>query len=162
MADTSFRLVPKNVDHFKSTGSRVIPVDSQLYLITPHMHMLGKEFRVWHQPKGSSERRLLLELRNWDFNWQTRYLLKENFFLEKGSTIHVEAIYDNSSNNPNNPYSPPRPIFLGESTTDEMGFAVLGILWDNPPDGGKDFLKYLEKLLEAEALKKLLGGTVAP
>ena len=84
MADTSFRLVPKNVDHFKSTGSRVIPVDSQLYLITPHMHMLGKEFRVWHQPKGSSERRLLLELRNWDFNWQTRYLLKENFFLEKG------------------------------------------------------------------------------
>ena len=162
VADTSFRLVPKNVDHFKSTGSRVIPVDSQLYLITPHMHMLGKEFHVWHQPKGSSERRLLLELRNWDFNWQTRYLLKENFFLEKGSTIHVEAIYDNSSNNPNNPYSPPRPIFLGESTTDEMGFAVLGILRDNPPDGGKDFLKYLEKLLEAEALKKLLGGTVAP
>ena len=50
----------------------------------------------------------------------------------------------------------------GQSTTDEMGFAVLGILRDNPPDGGKDFLKYLEKLLEAEALKKLLGGTVAP
>lgn len=82
--------------------------------------------------------------------------------MEKGSIIHVEAIFDNSSKNPNNPYSPPRAIFLGENTNDEMAFLAMSTIRDNPPDPSRDFLNYFERLLEAEALKKLLGGKASP
>jgi hypothetical protein len=162
LADTSFRMIPKGVDNFRSSGSKVIPSDCHLWLVGVHMHMLGKEFRAWHQPKNSSERKLIMELKNWDFNWQSRYFLKEPLFLEKGSTIHVEAVFDNSSKNPNNPFSPPRTIFLGENTNDEMAFLALSTIRDNPPDPSRDFLNYFERLLEAEALKKLIAGSVAP
>lgn len=158
LADTSFRMIPKGLPDFKSTGSRVIPEDCHLWLISPHMHLLGKEFRVWHQPKGASERKLLLELKNWDFNWQSRYLLKEPYFMEKGSSIQVEARFDNSSRNPSNPNIPPKTIFLGENTTDEMGFAVIGIFQDVRPTPGSDFIQYFKKLMQAEVLKKTLGG----
>ena len=156
--DTTFRLSPKGVENFKATGTKVISNDCELYLIAPHMHGLGKELRVWHQPKDAKERKLILELKNWDFNWQSRYTLKEPIFMEKGSTLQLEAILDNSSRNPNNPSSPPKTVFLGENTTDEMAFAVIGTIRKDVPRGGSDFLIYLERLIEAEALKKLLGG----
>ena len=158
LADTSFRMIPKGAEKFRSAGSKVIPSDCQLWLVGVHMHMLGKEFRVWHQPKDSTERKLILELKNWDFNWQSRYFLKEPVTMEKGSTIHVEAIFDNSSKNPNNPFSPPRTVFLGEDTTDEMAFLAMSTYRDTPPDGSRDFLDYFLKLMEAEALKKLMSG----
>ena len=45
--------------------------------------------------------------------------------IEKGSTIYVEATYDNTSGNPKNPFNPPRDIIgLPEGSimrsTDEM------------------------------------------
>jgi peroxiredoxin len=162
MVDTSFRLIPKGVENFRSSGSKVIPSDCHLWLFGAHMHMVGKEFRAWHQPKNSTERRLIFELKNWDFNWQSRYSLKEPILLEKGSTIHVEAIFDNSAKNPNNPFSPPRTIFLGENTTDEMAFLAMSTFRDTPPEPSRDFLNYFVKLTEAEALKKLLSGKASP
>jgi trehalose-6-phosphatase len=78
--------------------------------------------------------------------------------MEKGSTLQLEAILDNSPKNPNNPTSPPKTVFLGENTNDEMAFAVIGTIRKDVPQGGSDFLRYFERLIEAEALKKLLGG----
>lgn len=156
IADTNFRIIPKGVENYRSTGSKVIPSDCKLWLVGVHMHQLGKEFRAWHQPKGSTERKLIFELKNWDFNWQSRYFLKEHISLEKGSIIHVEAIFDNSSKNPNNPFSPPRTIFLGENTTDEMALLAMSTFREAPPEPGNDFMIYFKKLLEAEALKKVL------
>jgi len=158
LGDSSFRMIPKGMSEFKSTGIRVIPEDCHLWLLSPHMHLLGKEFRVWHQAKGASERKLILELKNWDFNWQSRYLLKDPYFMEKGSSLHVEARFDNSSKNPSNPNTPPKTVFLGESTSDEMGFAVIGVYQNGRPKFGTDFLMYFQKLMQAEALRKALGG----
>jgi len=53
-------------------------------------------------------------------------------------------------------------VFLGENTTDEMAFLAVNTYRDTPPDGSRDFLAYMEKLLEAEAIKKLLGGHAHP
>lgn len=158
VADTTFRMIPKGVARFKATGTRVIPVDSELWLLSPHMHSLGREFRVWHQPHDSKERKLLLELKNWDFNWQWRYRLKEHYPLQAGDKIHVEAIFDNSAGNPNNPNQPPRTVFLGEGSTDEMAFAVVTVVRRTKPEPGTDFISYFEKLLEAQGIKKLLGA----
>ena len=157
IADTSFRMIPTGISEFKSTGSRVVSEDCHLWFMSPHMHLLGKEFRVWHQAKGASERKLILELKNWDFNWQSAYFLKDPYFMEKGSTIHAEARFDNSSRNPSNPNMPTKTVFLGENTTDEMGIAVMGVFQDVKPASGSDFAPYFKKLIQAEALKKALG-----
>jgi hypothetical protein len=160
LLDTDFRLIPKKVANFRSSGSIEIMEDSELYLMSPHMHSLGKEMRIWYQPKGSGARQLLLELKNWDFNWQLRYHPKESFFLKKGSSLFVESVHDNSANNPKNHFNPPRDIFLGEQTKDEMGFAIISVIQEKKPTptiANMGFLKYMAKLIEADSYKKLKG-----
>ena len=149
--DTDFRLIPKGDAHFKTTGSREVPIDCLLWLISPHMHRLGKEFRIWHQPVGSMERILLLEVTDYDFNWQHRYQPKEPYPMKKGSTLHVEAIFDNTAGNPRRPPGPEKTVFLGEGTDDEMAFAVLGTMSEENTFGKVEWLKYLEKLIKARA-----------
>jgi hypothetical protein len=151
MIDTDFTLIPKGDANFKTTGSREVATDCLLWLISPHMHRLGKEFRVWHQPVGSSERILLLEVTNYDFNWQEHYQPKEPYPLKKGSTLHVEAIFDNSAGNPRRPPGPEKTVFLGESTDDEMAFAVFATMSEENTSVKIEFLKYLEKLIKAKA-----------
>lgn len=151
MIDTDFRLIPKGAAHFKTTGSREVATDCLLWLISPHMHRLGKEFRVWHQPVGSSERILLLEVKDYDFNWQHRYQPKEPYPMKKGSTLHVEAIFDNSAGNPRRPPGPEKTVFLGEGTDDEMAFAVLATMSEENTSVKIEFLTYLEKLIKAKA-----------
>jgi hypothetical protein len=151
MIDTDFRLIPKGDANFKTTGSREVTTDCLLWLISPHMHRLGKEFRVWHQPVGSSERILLLEVKDYDFNWQHRYQPKEPYPMKKGSTLHVEAIFDNSAGNSRRPPGPEKTVFLGEGTDDEMAFAVLATMSEENTSVKIEFLTYLEKLIKAKA-----------
>ncbi len=68
LVDTDFQRIPKGDARFRTTGSRQVPADCLLRLISPHMHRLGKEFRLWHQPVGSAGRKLLLEVTDYDFN----------------------------------------------------------------------------------------------
>ena len=47
--------------------------------------------------------------------------------LPAGTRIVAECVYDNPAANPKNPSKPPRPVFSGFETTDEMCLAsVLG------------------------------------
>ena len=151
--DTDFKLIPKGDAHFKTTGSREVPTDCLLWLMSPHMHRLGKEFRVWHQPAGSSERTLLLEVTDYDFNWQNRYLPKEPYPMKKGSTLHVEAIFDNSAGNPRRPPGPEKTVFLGDRTDDEMAFVVVGTMSVENGFGKVEWLKYLDKMIQARAFR---------
>ena len=151
--DTDFKLIPKGDAHFKTTGSREVPTDCLLWLMSPHMHRLGKEFRVWHQPAGSSERTLLLEVTDYDFNWQNRYLPKEPYQMKKGSTLHVEAIFDNSAGNPRRVPGPEKTVFLGDRTEDEMAFVVVGTMSVENGFGKVEWLKYLDKMIQARAFR---------
>lgn len=153
MLDTDFRLIPKGDANFKTTGSREITRDCHLWVMAPHMHRLGKEFRIWHQPPDSPDRVLLLELTNWDFNWQHRYLPRDPYPMKKGSRLHVEVVFDNSAGNPRRPPGPERTVFLGEGTADEMAFAIIGTIVDERPTGKVEMLRYFEKLIEAKAFR---------
>ena len=154
LVDTSFRMIPKGVARFKSVGSRVVAQDCEAYLFKPHMHFAGREMRVWHQPKNSRERNLLFDLRGWDYNWQTSYYLKEFYPLEKGSMLHVEAIFDNSIQNPDNRFNPPRMLFLGENDEDEMGYCSVSYMAPQRPSGHNEFIDYFIKLKEGGMLKR--------
>ena len=46
--------------------------------------------------------------------------MKNLLKIPQGSIIYVQATYDNTANNLLNPYYPPKPIFYGWGTKNEM------------------------------------------
>jgi hypothetical protein len=75
-------------------------------------------------PDGKEE--ILVDIPEWDYNWQETYWLKNPLKVKMGTKFVIEAVYDNSSKNPNNPNNPPKAVFVGEQTTNEMLFGFLG------------------------------------
>ena len=101
------------------TGKWKTTQDLSFLSVFPHMHLLGKRWKVWLQrPDGSLEN--LIKIDDWDFNWQGGYYFTQPIIAPKGSTVFAEAEYDNTANNPLNPNSPPVSISWGEKTSDEM------------------------------------------
>jgi hypothetical protein len=93
--------------------------DISLISVMPHMHFLGKSFvALASTPMG--ETIPLIRIENWDFNWQSTYIFKSLLKIPSGSTIHVAAKYDNTSNNKANPNHPPKDVTYGWNTIDEM------------------------------------------
>lgn len=90
--------------------------------INPHMHKLGKSFRSFAiVPEGDTIP--LVDIPNWDFNWQDFYRFKSVLKIPKGSILHVIATYDNTSENSENPFFPPQNIFFESGSmenTEEM------------------------------------------
>jgi mono/diheme cytochrome c family protein len=100
-----------------------VPQDTELHTLMPHMHLLGKEMKATAQlPNG--QKLNLIEVPQWDFNWQLVYKLKKPLMLPKGTVITLEAVYDNSTDNPNQPSNPPVRVRWGEGTKDEMMLMV--------------------------------------
>ncbi|MCE7862977.1 MAG: hypothetical protein DYG99_05480 [Bacteroidetes bacterium CHB5] len=111
------------------------PVRNDLSLISimPHMHFIGKSFLAYAiTPAG--EKIQLIKIDNWDFNWQTTYQFKQLIKIPAGSRIRVEAKYDNTSENPMNPNTPPKDIGYGWNSTDEMCNLVIYYLDYEPGD----------------------------
>lgn len=99
-----------------------IPEDISVLTINPHMHLIGKSFKAYAlKPDGDTIR--LISIPKWDFNWQYFYTFKKLVKIPKGSTIVAEGVYDNTKNNMNNPFSPPRLVKDQDGSmraTDEM------------------------------------------
>ena len=83
------------------------------------MHLLGKSFKVFAvAPDG--EGIPLINIPEWDFNWQMSYMFPSYVKLPKGTVIYAMGTYDNTKSNPKNPSVVPRNIGLGWGTKDEM------------------------------------------
>ncbi len=104
--------------------SKKIDKPMSLISVLPHMHLIGKTFRAFViTPDGEVIN--LVKIDNWDFNWQMTYQFKKLLKVSAGSTFIVEGTYDNTAENPENPYNPPRDIGYGWGTKDEMFNLVL-------------------------------------
>ena len=64
-----------------------------------------------------------IKIKDWNFRWQYFYTFPQIIHLPKGTIIKVEALFDNTLNNMDNPFNPPQFI-MGRNgsmkTTDEM------------------------------------------
>ena len=115
--------IPPGEKAYIVKDSFTVPVDVKIYAVTPHAHYIAKQFKaVAVLPDGTTQP--LLQVADWDFAWQDRYRYKHPLVLPKGSRIDVEITYDNSDENPRNPSSPPKSVWWGEGSFDEMGSAV--------------------------------------
>ena len=96
-----------------------LPDTVQLLSVLPHMHKLGQSVRAFAiTPDGDAQN--LIKIDSWDYNWQLTYFFRKPLVLPKGSTIIVEAHYDNSDQNPLNPSHPAKTVGYGWNSTDEM------------------------------------------
>ncbi len=114
----------------------VIQKDISVLTINPHMHLLGKSFKAYAlQPNGDTIR--LISIPRWDFNWQYFYTFKKMVKIPAGSTVVAEGVYDNTTANPNNPFSPPRLVRDNNGSmkaTDEMFQFIITYLPYQPGD----------------------------
>ncbi len=120
-----FLSIPPGEEKFNVNGDAWALKDFTMLSITPHMHLLGKSISITMTPPDGPEQKLLA-IKQWDYNWQEMYFLKEPIQVKAGTKFHLEASFDNSDKNPLNPSSPPRRVTLGEQTTNEMCFVFLG------------------------------------
>lgn len=92
--------------------------------VVPHMHLLGKSMKVTATlpAKEGAIEKTLIDIRNWNYNWQDEYYFQRPFKLPAGTKLTVDAVFDNSADNPMNPNSPPKRVTWGEETDDEMLF----------------------------------------
>jgi hypothetical protein len=84
------------------------------------MHFRGKNMRfAAHYPDGSVEQ--LINIANYNYNWQLDYQLEEPKFVPAGTRIVATAAFDNSTQNKANP-DPAREVPWGQQSWDEMFF----------------------------------------
>jgi uncharacterized protein (TIGR03437 family) len=119
--------IPAGVKDFKLRGTFTLPVDVDAVNVASHMHYLAKESKLT-ATLPSGEVRILLWIRQWDINWQDQYIFKDLVPLPKGTRLDGEIVYDNSSDNPRNPNSPPKRVQWGEQSTDEMGSLIINVV----------------------------------
>lgn len=111
--------LPAGATNFVAEDGFELPVDVELLAILPHAHYLAKTMQgLATLPDGSN--RWLLNIGQWDFNWQGEYWYREPVQLPKGTRVGLRFFYDNSTNNPVNPFNPPQPVSYGLNSTDEM------------------------------------------
>ncbi len=72
--------------------------------------------------------------------------------LPRGTTIEMRYRYDNTSENPHNPSTPPRRVVFGSETSDEMGELLVQVLPKKPADA---------PVLKAQVARKNLLTDVA-
>lgn len=99
--------------------SKTLEEDMHVISLLPHMHFLGKKMTALAITPEEQEIPLI-RINDWDFNWQSTYLLKDPLFLPKGTVLLLVAEYDNTLENPLNPVSPPQDVTYGWDSTDEM------------------------------------------
>ena len=119
--------VPPGKTDFTIRDSFVLPVAVEAISIGGHAHYICAEMKATATLPGGKQEPLLW-IRRWDFNWQDRYQYAEPIALPAGTKVDVELRYDNSADNPKNPFSPPRRIRWGRESTDEMGSITLALL----------------------------------
>ena len=108
-------------------------MDVEAIGIAPHMHYIGTKMKVVAEsPDGKTVP--LIWIKDWNFNWQSQYQYQTPIKLAKGSVIKLEAVYDNSSDNPSNPSKPPKRVHWGEQTTDEMCLLAVQVVTTNLAD----------------------------
>ena len=152
---TLLRLGRKDIDiiagnnNYSIRDTFHVPVDIKVASIYPHAHYLATKMHVY--AKTITEEKIwLLHIDPWDFNWQDDYRYKKAITLKAGTKIVMEYTYDNSSDNPYNLNNPPKQVFYGLQSQDEMGELTLQVVTKNESDRLKLKKHYAQKWIKQE------------
>ncbi|HXI44103.1 MAG TPA: tetratricopeptide repeat protein, partial [Bryobacteraceae bacterium] len=119
--------IPPGAHEFAVTDHLTLPGGVDVLAIYPHAHYLGKKVEAWATlPDGT--RVWLINIADWDINWQAVYEYRKPVRLPKGTTVEMRITYDNSEANPHNLSRPAKRVRAGPRSEDEMGHVWLQVL----------------------------------
>ncbi len=98
------------------------PVENvgRIVSLSGHMHELGQSVRLTLNP-GQPDELVLLDIPNWNFEWQFGYKPVDDIVLKRGDTIRVDCSWDRARG-----ISEPEGYILwAEGTGDEMCFTSI-------------------------------------
>ena len=134
MLGTKIIDIPAGATDYTVVDTYTLPVEVQVLSIYPHAHYLAKEMQCFATlPNG--EKRWLIHIKDWDFNWQDDYRYQQPIPLPVGSTLTMRYTFDNSASNPQNPNQPPKRVVYGSKSSDEMAELLIQVLPKNEKEG---------------------------
>ncbi len=130
-AGNTLRSCQRNLEQYinGSDASRIetvceypVPTNLTLHGLAGHMHYLGKSIKLEINPTKEN-RKVLLDIPNWDFHWQGFYWFEQAVKVQPGDTFRISCVFDNSQ--ANQPYlggeqRKPKYLVWGEGTEEEM------------------------------------------
>ncbi|MES3007655.1 MAG: redoxin domain-containing protein [Pseudomonadota bacterium] len=118
MLNEDFTIAAGEDNHVEQAQSEVFPHDVFVESFAPQAHTRGKSMTITTQyPDGTLTR--LINVANYNFNWQMNYRRQERLLLPAGSRLLAETVYDNSTANPHN-VDPEAEVKAGIATADEI------------------------------------------
>jgi len=124
-ANRHFKIPPGTSSHQVVSTLTEFPPQAALTALVPHMHLRGKSFRIIHQDNRGEEE-ILLDVPQYDFNWQHVYRLNQPIPLDKADRIRCIAHFDNSKDNIVNP-DPTVTVRWGDQSWEEMMIAFFEV-----------------------------------
>jgi hypothetical protein len=100
-----FFTIPPRAESYSSSVSFQMPAAGTIHAVGPHMHTLGRRIRV--ETGGTC----LVDVPEWDFNWQQQYQFVEPFTFAAGAPVTLTCTWSNPTD---------RSVRWGEGTSDEM------------------------------------------
>ena len=117
-ADLDIHIPPHSTKEM--TATKTFRSDAYLTMLGPHMHYRGYDANfVLRYPDGREEE--VLNVPNYQFNWQKTYDFKQPLFLPAGTELVFRGTFDNTATNPFNPDAS-QTLSWGEQTWQEMFF----------------------------------------
>lgn len=115
--------IPPYHENWRVGASHTFEEDTDLMGMMPHMHLRGSKAKYTaFYPDGTSE--VLLNVPEYDFNWQIAYEYPEPKVLPAGTRVEMEFYFTNTEERGELAgINPARPVRFGGPTTDEMDLA---------------------------------------
>ena len=117
-----------NIDKFNNLRGTIghsscdlrVRSEGVLHTILPHMHEFGAGYRLTLNP-GTPYERVLLDITNWDFNWQLFYEPVEDIHVTNEDIFRIECWWDRTLQ----PMTEPRYIIWNQGSGDEMCYTSI-------------------------------------
>lgn len=128
---TDFWFLPEQIKTM-ATEQVSLPVDLSIYSSFPHSHQICTE--ILNYAYLGSDTIPLIYVDHWDFAHQEYYYYNNLVKIPANYIFRAEHLYENTSANPDNPFSPPQFITVGEGSTNEMLFDSFQYMLYQPGD----------------------------
>jgi hypothetical protein len=130
--------VPAGQQAFSFSDTFTLPIDVDAIGARGDAHLLGHELKLTAVLPNRSSRGLL-RIADWDPGWPESYFFTTPMHLPKGTVLRSDIVYDNSTSNPRNLFSPPRRTMWGRIPSGEIGTMTLLIV--QPAAGDEALLR---------------------
>jgi polyisoprenoid-binding protein YceI len=103
LADALLIMCDRTVDDYanqdaariESVCDSTAPISGQAIQVNGHMHRLGTSNRIELNP-DTPNAQILLDIPNWDFDWQQNYTFVEPIRIEAGDVLRITCTWDNT------------------------------------------------------------------